>query len=98
MLRNWKETEAYKNDVFLLPTEFDEKVAKMRLPALGTVLTVFGSKNSSCFELECGTTPFVRGDSARSHLMLTLAGTLGLRIVSCTHAVERVTSRAAGYD
>ena len=32
----------------------------MRLPALGTVLTVFGdeeTKNSSCVELECGMTP-----------------------------------------
>ena len=27
-LRNWKETETYKNDVHLLPTELDEKVAK----------------------------------------------------------------------
>ena len=27
------------------------------------------TKNSSCVELECGTTPPVRGDSARSHLM-----------------------------
>ena len=23
VLRNWKETEAYKNDVYLLPTELD---------------------------------------------------------------------------
>ena len=53
VLRNWKETEAYKNDIHLLPTELDEKVAKMRLPALGTVLTVFGdeeTKNSSCVD------------------------------------------------
>ena len=32
-----------------------------------------GTKNSSCVELECGTTPLVRGDSARSHFTLTLA-------------------------
>ena len=60
VLRKWFETEAYKNDVHLLPTELDEKEAKMRLPALGTVLTVFGdeeTKNSSCVELECGMTP-----------------------------------------
>ena len=44
-------------------------VVKLRLPALGAVLTVFGTKNSSCVELECGTTPLVRGDSARSRLM-----------------------------
>ena len=57
--RNWKETEAYKNDVHLFPTELDEKVVKLRLPALCSVLTVFGTKNSS----------FVEGVSARSHLM-----------------------------
>ena len=34
-----------QNNVHLLPTELDEKVAKMRLPALGTVLTVFGEKD-----------------------------------------------------
>ena len=32
-------------NVHLLPTELDEKVAKIRLPALGTVLTVFGEKD-----------------------------------------------------
>ena len=69
VLRIWKETEAYKNGVHLLPTELDEKVVKLRLPSLGAVLTVFGTKNSSCVELECGTTPPVRSDSARSHLM-----------------------------
>ena len=42
VLRNWRETEACKNDGHLLPTELDEKVAKMRLLALGTVLTDFG--------------------------------------------------------
>ena len=47
VLRNWKETETYKNDVHLLPTELDEKVAKMRLPALGTVLTDFLDFSSS---------------------------------------------------
>ena len=91
VLRKWFETEAYKNDVHLLPTELDEKEAKMRLPALGTVLTVFSdkeTKNSSLVELECGmtplgaiswalssdelecgTTPRVRGDSATRYLV-----------------------------
>merc|ERR1711945_87850 len=40
LLRNWKETKAYKNEVYLLPKELDEKVAKLRLPALGAELTV----------------------------------------------------------
>merc|ERR1712086_598754 len=42
LLRNWKETDAskkYKNDVYLLPKELDEKVARLHLPALGAQLT-----------------------------------------------------------
>jgi len=42
LLRNWKEAkpeEKYKNDVFLLPKELDEKVARLHLPALGANLT-----------------------------------------------------------
>jgi len=42
LLRNWKEAKAeekYKNDVFLLPKELDEKVARLHLPALGANLT-----------------------------------------------------------
>merc|ERR1711965_500854 len=39
ILKNWKETKAYKNDVYLLPKELDEKVAKLHIPALGAQLT-----------------------------------------------------------
>merc|ERR1719219_101790 len=39
LLKNWKETQAYKNDVYLLPKELDEKVARLHLPALGAHLT-----------------------------------------------------------
>merc|ERR1712185_30325 len=39
LLNNWKKTKAYKNDVYLLPKELDEKVARPHLPALGAVLT-----------------------------------------------------------
>merc|ERR1711970_473221 len=42
LLKNWKETNAekkYKNDVYLLPKELDEKVARLHLPALGAQLT-----------------------------------------------------------
>merc|ERR1712139_294437 len=42
LLRNYKETDAskkYKNDVYLLPKELDEKVARLHLPALGAQLT-----------------------------------------------------------
>merc|ERR1712147_63964 len=40
LLRNWKETKAYKNEVYLLPKHLDEKVARLHLPALGANLTV----------------------------------------------------------
>merc|ERR1712130_699353 len=39
ILKNWKETKAYKNNVYLLPKELDEKVARLHLPALGAELT-----------------------------------------------------------
>merc|ERR1712188_19766 len=39
LLKNMKEKK-YKNDVYLLPKELDEKVAKLHLPALGAQLTV----------------------------------------------------------
>merc|ERR1712071_63202 len=39
LLNNWKETTAYKNDVYLLPKVLDEKVAALHLPALGANLT-----------------------------------------------------------
>merc|ERR1712113_1212837 len=39
LLKNWKETKAYKNDVYLLPKALDEKVANLHLPALGAELT-----------------------------------------------------------
>jgi len=40
LLKNWKETQAYKNDVYLLPKALDEKVAALHLPALGAEMTV----------------------------------------------------------
>merc|ERR1712199_98244 len=42
LLRNWKEENAakkYKNDVYLLPKDLDEKVARLHLPSLGAQLT-----------------------------------------------------------
>merc|ERR1712230_131359 len=39
ILKNWKETKAYKNEVYLLPKELDEKVARLHLPALGAEMT-----------------------------------------------------------
>jgi adenosylhomocysteinase len=39
LLKNWKETKSYKNDVYLLPKHLDEKVAALHLPACGAKLT-----------------------------------------------------------
>merc|ERR1719473_101270 len=39
LLKNWKETKAYNNDVYLLPKELDEKVARLHLDSLGVKLT-----------------------------------------------------------
>merc|ERR1712225_202974 len=39
LLKNWKETKAYKNDVYRLPKDLDEKVARLHLPALGAEMT-----------------------------------------------------------
>merc|ERR1711901_10935 len=46
ILKNWKETKAYKNDVYLLPKELDEKVARLHLPALGAQLTVLSKEQA----------------------------------------------------
>merc|ERR1711870_173071 len=39
ILKNWKENKGYKNEVYPLPKELDEKVARLHLPALGAELT-----------------------------------------------------------
>merc|ERR1711963_478272 len=43
LLKNWKGKQAYKNDVYLLPKDLDEKVARLHLPALGAELTELSS-------------------------------------------------------
>merc|ERR1719321_1971788 len=37
--KNCRENKTYKNDVYLLPKNLDEKVARLHLPALGANLT-----------------------------------------------------------
>jgi len=39
LLKNWKENKGYKNQVYLLPKDLDEKVARLHLPSLGAELT-----------------------------------------------------------
>merc|ERR1712028_259365 len=46
LLKNWKETKAYKNDVYLLPKRLDEKVAKLHLAHLGAKLTLLSKEQS----------------------------------------------------
>jgi len=46
LLRNWKETKSYANDVYLLPKELDEKVASLHLPALGAEMTVLSTEQA----------------------------------------------------
>merc|ERR1712073_6080 len=52
LLKNWKETKAYKNDVYLLPKELDEKVARLHLPALGAELTELTADQASYLGLK----------------------------------------------
>merc|ERR1712161_107823 len=46
LLKNFKETKAYKNDVYLLPKKLDEKVAALHLPALGAHLTQLSTEQA----------------------------------------------------
>merc|ERR1712000_592459 len=46
ILKNWKETKAYKNDVYLLPKELDEKVARLHLPSLGAEMTTLSKEQA----------------------------------------------------
>merc|ERR1712194_246491 len=46
LVKNWKETKAYKNDVYLLPKSLDEKVARLHLPACGAKLTTLSKEQA----------------------------------------------------
>jgi len=63
LLKNWKETKAYKNDVYLLPKELDEKVARLHLPALGAELTELTKEQADYIGVKKGG-PF-KGDTYR---------------------------------
>jgi len=54
LLKNWKETKAYKNDVYLLPKELDEKVARLHLPALGAQLTELSKEQADYIGVKVG--------------------------------------------
>merc|ERR1712125_87830 len=46
LVNNWKGSKGYKNDVYLLPKELDEKVARLHLPALGAELTTLSKEQA----------------------------------------------------
>jgi len=54
LLKNWKETKAYKNDVYLLPKKLDEKVASLHLPALGAELTTLSKEQAEYIGVPVG--------------------------------------------
>merc|ERR1712217_722438 len=63
LLKNWKETKAYKNEVYLLPKELVEKVASLHLPALGAELTKLTKEQADYIGVK-GNGPF-KGDTYR---------------------------------
>merc|ERR1719355_403416 len=46
ILKNWQGSKAYKNQVYLLPKELDEKVARLHLPALGAEMTTLSKEQA----------------------------------------------------
>merc|ERR1719450_1902777 len=63
ILKNWKEGKGYKNEVYLLPEELDEKVASLHLPALGAQLTTLSQEQADYIGVKV-TGPF-KGDTYR---------------------------------
>merc|ERR1712146_41524 len=46
LLDNWKKEKKFDNNVYLLPKELDEKVARLHLPALGAQLTTLSKEQA----------------------------------------------------
>merc|ERR1712018_117659 len=63
ILKNVKENKGYKNQVYLLPKELDEKVARLHLPALGAELTELSKEQADYIGVKVEG-PF-KGDSYR---------------------------------
>merc|ERR1712190_244855 len=60
---NWKENKGYKNEVYLLPKDLDEKVASLHLPALGAELTTLSQEQADYIGVKVNG-PF-KGDTYR---------------------------------
>merc|ERR1712025_664715 len=54
LCNNWQKTKAYKNDVYLLPKDLDEKVARLHLPALGAELTELSKEQADYIGVKVG--------------------------------------------
>merc|ERR1719183_3284372 len=54
LLDNWKKNGSYKNDVYLLPKELDEKVARLHLPALGAQLSQLSKEQADYIGVPVG--------------------------------------------
>jgi adenosylhomocysteinase len=63
LLKNWKETKKYENQVYLLPKDLDEKVARLHLPALGAQVTTLSKEQADYIGVPA-TGPF-KGDTYR---------------------------------
>merc|ERR1712179_604925 len=63
LLKNWQGEKSYKNDVYLLPKELDEKVARLHLPALGAQLTTLSKEQADYIGVK-GEGPF-KGEAYR---------------------------------
>merc|ERR1711866_32834 len=63
LLANWKNNKGYKNDVYLLPKNLDEKVASLHLPALGAELTTLSQEQADYIGVKVNG-PF-KGDTYR---------------------------------
>merc|ERR1711904_277680 len=63
ILKNWKGDKAYKNQVYLLPKELDEKVARLHLPTLGAELTELSQEQADYIGVKVAG-PF-KGDTYR---------------------------------
>jgi len=46
ILKNCRQAQNYKNEVYLLPKDLDEKVARLHLPALGAEMTVLSKEQA----------------------------------------------------
>merc|ERR1712070_1338360 len=63
LLANWKQNKGYKNQVYLLPKNLDEKVASLHLPALGAQLTTLTKEQADYIGVKVNG-PF-KGDTYR---------------------------------